>query len=413
MKVNCIIFFVFALVLASSAQIAPNDFVSTGADNTDMVFYELSTGTKTTSSNTDWHLAISIRPTEFPGAPLGGTTIRINEANGVHAIYVPNANASQFDNVDTTGWGNWGLLHDADSILDEGALNSNRSAGIFDFGWGNYNSVSHDVTGDSLYLIQLPNGELKKFMVVVLDRDTAYNIKYSDINNSNVQTLHISKRDYIGKNFVYLNMQTNVVYDKEPLSANWDLLFTKYAARDAVGGEVIAKVGVLANKGRAIGKATGTDAALPYFTGSTSSMMNAIGWNWCTYNNQNDEYVAADSLAYFIKDAASFEYKLVLTNYEGPSTGIIRFNKQDNMATGIESVTSINVNAYPNPANNSLTITSDAITTAHISDLNGRVIDTIAINEGSNTYATSTLANGMYILSLGNGQAVKKLIIQH
>lgn len=413
MKVNCIIFFVLALVFTSSAQITPNDIVSTGTDNTEMVFYQLSTGSKTSASNTDWHLALSIRATEFPAAPLGGTTIRINEANGVHAIYVPNADASQYSNVDTTGWQAWTKLHDADSIMDEGALNSNRGAGIFDFGWGVYNSVSHDVVGDSLYLIQLPNGELKKFVVVNLDRDTAYNIKYSNIDNSNLQNLHISKRNYIGKNFVYLNLQTNTVLDKEPVSANWDLLFTKYAARDVVSGEAIAKVGVLANKNRSIGKATGSDAALTYYNGTPSTMMNAIGWNWNTFDSQSGTYTVQSELAYFIRDANGMDYKIVLTDYEGPSTGIIRFNKADNTATGISNVEAINVSAYPNPVNNSLTILADATTTASINDLNGRVIDTITINEGSNTYATSTLANGIYILSLGNGQAVKKLVVQH
>lgn len=414
MKVNCIIFFVLAFVFTSSAQITtPNDSVSTGSNNTDMVFYQLSTGQKTSTSNTNWHMAISIRPTAFPAAPLGGTTIRINEANGVHVRYVPNANAAEYNNVDTTGWQAWPMLHDADSILDEGALNANRSAGIFDFGWGVYNSVSHDVVGDSLYLIELPDGSLKKFIVVNLDRDTAYNIKYSNIDNSNLQELHISKKDYLGKSFVYLNLYTNAVEDKEPASTDWDLLFIEYAARDVVQGSVVAKVGVLANKTTTVGKANGNAAFYTTYQGSYSSMMNAIGWNWNNYDSQNDVYTVEDSLAYFVRDYYGMAYKLSFTSYAGPSTGVISFYKENQTATGIPETETTSLALYPNPANDILTIVSNITTTANISDLSGRLIDTLLVYEGNNSYATSTLPNGIYLLGLGKGQAVKKLVIQH
>lgn len=419
MKVACIMFLSlvsFCTVFAQST--IPNDSVNTGTDNAQMVFYQLSTGTKTSSSNTDWHLAITVRPTQFPNAPLGGTSIRINEANGVHAYYVPNADATQYSTVDTTGWNAWTRLHDSDSILDEGALNSNRGTGIFDFGWGVYNSVSHDVVGDSMYLIELPNGELKKFIVVDLDRDTAFNIKYSNIDNSDLQNIHISKAQYLNKTFVYLNLLTNQVEDKEPVKTAWDLLFIKYAARDVTQGSITPMVGAWANNGVMVGKATGYDAFYSNYFGNYSSMLNSIGWNWNSYDAQNDQYNVDDSLAYFIRDINGMEYKMNFTSYAGPSTGVISFYKQDNMATGISSLEeSINVSAYPNPAIDVLNIVATETgnnTTATIADLSGKTIETLRLNEGINTYATSQLPNGIYLLNVANANSslTRKLVIQ-
>lgn len=419
MKVACIMFFAFLSFCTCFAQSTiPNDSVNTGTDNAQMVFYQLSTGTKTSSSNTNWHLAITVRPTQFPNAPLGGTSIRINEANGVHAYYVPNADATQYSTLDTTGWHNWTMLHDADSIIDEGALNSNRGAGIFDFGWGVYNSVSHDVVGDSLYLIELPNGELKKFIIVDLDRDTAFNIKYSNIDNSDLQNIHISKADYLNKAFVYLNLLTNQVEDKEPLKTAWDLLFIKYAARDVTQGSIVPKVGVWANTNVNVGKARGDAAFYSMYMGNYSTMLNSIGWNWSSYDAQNDVYNVDDSLAFFIRDLQGMEYKLNFTSYAGPSTGVISFYKQNNNATGISSIeAAINVLAYPNPATDVLNIVAteaDNNTTASIVDLNGKTIEILRLYEGLNTYTTAQLANGIYLLNIANthSSVTKKLVIQ-
>ncbi|HWB63832.1 MAG TPA: hypothetical protein VG603_10000, partial [Chitinophagales bacterium] len=59
-----------ALFTTNAQVLAPNDSALTGTGNTQMVFYSLSTGYKTVSSDTDWHLAITVRPTQYPSAPL-------------------------------------------------------------------------------------------------------------------------------------------------------------------------------------------------------------------------------------------------------------------------------------------------------------------------------------------------------
>lgn len=397
--------------------IAVNDSVTLGAGTSDMVFYQLSTGTKTVSSNTDWDLAITVRATQFPNAPLGGTTIRINEANGVHAIYVPNADATGFNTLDTAGWQSWRKLHDSDTAVDEGALNSNRSSNIFDFGWGVYNSGSHNVVGDSLYLIQLRDGSLRKFLVVDLDKDTVFNIQYANIDNSGLQNLKISKKDYVGKQFVYLDMQTNTLRDKEPLASTWDLQFLKYAANDVLPDTAYPVVGVWVNKSETVAEARGVDVTNNNYGGYTfTDNLNEIGWDWKSFNNQTFQYEIADSLAYFVK-SGSLYYKVVFTGFGGSSTGNINFYVVDlNSATGINEVAETSFVMFPNPSNNQVNVVgSSAISSVAITDLSGKIVAQESINASTAQLSTYNLTNGIYLLHVHttNGVASKKLVVNH
>lgn len=408
---------IFAITLyqLGIAQVTANDSVSLGAGNAQMVFYSLATGTKTTGSNTDWHLAITVRATQFPNSPLGGTTIRINEANGVRAIYVPNADAATFSTVDTTGWQSWRKLHDSDTAVDEGALNGNRSANIFDFGWGVYNSGSHNVVGDSLYLIQLPTGELKKFLVENLDKDTAFNLKYSNIDNSNLQTLKISKKNYQGKQFVYLNLLTNTVEDKEPLASAWDLQFLKYGANDVIPDTSYPVVGVWANKNAQVAEARGVDlASNNYQTYTFSDNLNAIGWDWKSFNNQTFQYEIEDSLAYFVQTQAGPVYKVIFTGYSGSAAGKISFYTELATATGIETLDMPTIVLFPNPSSGYLNIAAgnSAINSVVVTDLSGRVLLNEIASGTVHTITKTELPSGFYVANINvDGQTIAKRFV--
>jgi hypothetical protein len=403
--------------LSIAQAITANDSVSIGAGNSQMVFYKLSDGTKTTSSNADWHLALTVRATQFPNAPLGGTTIRINEANGVKAIYVPNADAAGFSTLDTTGWQSWRKLHDSDTAIDEGALNSNRGSNIFDFGWGTYNSGTHNVTGDSLYLLQLPSGELKKFLVVDLDKDTAFNLKYANIDNSDLQTLKISKKDYQGKQFVYLNLLTNAVHDKEPLASAWDLQFLKYAANDVLPDTAYGVVGVWANKNAKVAEARSVDVTLNNYQAYTfSDNLNAIGWDWKSFNNQTFQYEIEDSLAYFVQTLGGAVYKVIFTGDSGSSTGVISFYTEPvSGTTGVEITEVPAVALFPNPSSNYVNIAveqNENLRSVVITDMSGRVLVNATAGGTFHTINTIDLPNGFYLATINlGGQTVAKRFV--
>jgi hypothetical protein len=73
---------------------------------------------------------------------------------------------------------------------------------------------------------------------------------------------------------------------------------------------------------------------------------------------------------------------------------------------------------YPNPANNSAFIKSNfVIENINITDLSGKLIQQIKINNSSNYYQinTATLTNGFYLIQVNtnNEFVTKKLIVQH
>lgn len=411
--------FVFCAVVTciyTQAQTSTYDTVYTGEKGALSTFYSLATQSKTTPAYNDWHLAISVRASAFPTSPLCGTTMRMNEPIGVNVYYVPNTSAAQFDNMDTTGYAQWTKLHDSDTALDEGVLNSNRDrSAIFDFGWGVYNSATHNVVGDSVYLIQLPNGELKKFTVILLQRDTAFDIKYANIDNSNKQIIHIGKRDYIGKQFVYLNMLNNTVADKEPLGTAWDLQFLRYDASDFIDGKHVPVIGVWLNKGLEAARRTHHDVTDNNYSNLTfSTEMNTIGWNWKrqinvmaiesgkTESEGLSVYALEDSTSYFIKARNGDYYKLVFTGYNAQS-GVISFYTQNlSNATAIneaENTATLQTRVFPNPAGSQLNVFTPALpATLRVLDLSGRVVNELPATDNLTQLNTSALANGVYLL---------------
>lgn len=399
----------------------PNDSVSIGTGYTKMVFYNLSTGAQTEASNADWHLAISVRPSPIPpgGNPQDGAAIRINEQLGMSVAVAPRNNASTFDNIDTAGWADWTKLHDSDSKMIEGALNSNRRlSNPFDFGWGIYNQVTHNVMGDSVFIITLPNGIVKKFMVEGLIKDTAYQIKYSNLDNSDLQQVQIRKSLYTGKNFVYLNLADNSIHDKEPAYNMWDLQFLKYTGVNILGLPYYPVTGVWVNRGVSVAKAEGVDVMSNDYSGHTfATEMNTIGWDWKEFVAPG--YSIADSLVYFTRTAQGQYFKLVFTGFGGSSNGMFRFYKEEIVAsTSIEDVKDIFWNVYPNPVNEQLFInTNGNEALVKIFDLTGNIVAETQVTAAHKTSIyTGSLPNGIYVVSAtlsNNMTGIRKIIVQH
>lgn len=406
-------------VTGYSQSIAANDSAITGAGNTEMVFYQLSTGTKTTASNTDWHLALSVQPSQFPSNTLQGASLRINEANGIKVYEIPGFTADSFNVVvDTTGYHSWLNVHDSDTLLNFGALNTGYNIPSFFYGWGAYaGPPTHNVVGTKVYLFCFPGGEMKKFMVNDLDKDTAWNVQYADLDNSNLQNVHVSKKDFLGKQYVYLDMLTQTIRDKEPLASDWDLQFLKYAGTDVMPGSTYAVLGVWINKGISSAKAEGVEVSgNNYGAYSFSTQLNAIGWNWKHYDNQNSVYVIQDSLAYFIQTKSGDVYKVIFTGYH-PANGVVDFYQQLIPTTGIKEYSATHFTVFPNPVANELYIRSDiSIATQEITitDMSGRVVVKTTGDVGAQTSIhTGNLANGCYLLRITDRhqQYIQRLVV--
>jgi hypothetical protein len=415
-----ILMFLVAVATFSTTVSAQADSVTLSAGSQNMVFYNLQNGTKTVTSNTDWHLAFSVRPQVFPTNTLQSTTIRTNEANGVAIYEIPGFTADSFSlTIDTAGFQSWKRVYDADSVLDEGAMNSGKNIQVFDYGWGVYSSApNYNVEGKKVYLIILPNGNFKKFKVDALVRDTAWVFRYADLDNSNLQVQNISKKSYPGKNFFYFNLLNNQVIDKEPLSSQWDILFTKYNTFDVLPDTTVSVTGVLLNKSRTAYERSSVEVGDNNYSGGTfSPMMNTIGWDWKTLNQFTFLYDMTDSLSYFVQTNSGV-YKIFFTKFEGSSTGKIVFNVESFGITRINEIApQPKLTLYPNPTKGAIQLaynSNNLINNVEIFNVNGALVASWQDVNPNTTIDLSQLENGLYFIqiSTNEGTQTQKLLLQ-
>ena len=205
----------------SKAQ-ATTDTVSLGTGYTNQLWYSLPNNEQGTAPKNNWDLMFDV--SGF------GSSIHINSITGTQLWRYTAADTSGWPTLDTAGIDGWTPLYNSDTswifgAFDKGMVFSNPN----DLGWGVYNSITHIVTGDSLYVIKLASGAYKKLWIQSLASGN-YNFKYANIDGSSQQSGTIVKSAYSGKNFAYFSLQSNMALDREPASANWDLLFTQYTA---------------------------------------------------------------------------------------------------------------------------------------------------------------------------------------
>jgi hypothetical protein len=151
-----------------------------------------------------------------------------------------------------------------------------------DYGWGRYNSASHDVVGDSLYLIKLRDGSLRKLWIMrKYSSLNTYEFRYANLDGSGDTTVVLDCNPYSDKNFVGFSLTTNQVVDFEPVSStDWDILFTKYMYTYP-DGVLYPVTGVLSNYDIKVNK---FEHVAPDFRAfdpaAMDSSRSAIGWDW-------------------------------------------------------------------------------------------------------------------------------------
>lgn len=389
-----------AITSMLSAQIV-SDIVTTGEGYTNQIWYSLANGEVGNAPKDNWDLAFEIS---------GFTaSIRYNEQKGM-AVYASPYSIADWAAVDTTGMANnWEVLHDDPKSWERGAFNM-YSSSDFDLGWGIYNVVTHVIAGDSIYVVKLANGNFKKLRIDNLAAGT-YNFTYADIDGQNEISAALVKSQFSGKNFGYYNLETNEVVDREPLSEDWDITFTKYI--DLVGPDATTPYGVtgiLQNYTAETAEATETpvdDAVWSDF--SFSDEINVIGYDW-KYFDFSLGYVITENLSYFIMDQNGSVYQVVFTGFDGTTTGIYEFTVEEVGTVGITEIDIYNLRAFPNPSqgeNVNIHWDFGDFNQLRLIDLSGKLVlsQNISSQSHSAEIPTSQLASGVYILQLQGANA--------
>jgi hypothetical protein len=289
------------------------DSISMGAGYADEVFYSLDNGIVKVSPRSSWDIAFSTNPMS--------STVLINEGYGVELYAYPKGDFAAWDNVDTSGMAEWPALYNADTAWYFGAFDRNET-GHPDYGWGVYNTQTHDVVGDSLFIIKTSDGSLLKiFIEKRAAMSNSFTIQYGSIDQAG-ESKEIACAPYTDKNFVYFSLASGEILDIEPDSDSWDLLFTKYYD-ESIPYNV---TGVLTNMEIETAEIRDTDPGLADpSTAEFSSHISVIGSDWKTFDMGTFQYLIEPDRCYFVRRGDD-TFKLTFTGTDGSASGKIVFD---------------------------------------------------------------------------------------
>jgi hypothetical protein len=402
----------FALVMGLAVQ-AQSVTVTVGAGYANDVFYSFENGTVATVDRANWDIGFNTSPFSI--------SIIANHGSGVEVYSYPSGDTSAWATLDTANM-NWPQLYNSLDSWDDGAFAQN-DLGHPDYGWGIYNMGNHHITGDSLFVLKTVNGDYKKLWIV--EKNAVANIwtfKYADIDGSNEQVVTLNAGTYDTKNFVYYSIDNNQIEDREPVSEDWDILFTKYFDYTIP----YAVTGVLSNEAHTLIEEvsqSGLDQAtfVTYTEANFASDISIVGSDWKSFNMGTFAYDVADSTVFFAKtynsNGDSVYHKFYFTAFGGSSTGDYVFNQTLLLHTDVEAIESSNtIEVYPNPAQDQVNVVLDyeGLTSVRIYDMNGKVVFSTEV-EQSNILPINieNLQQGIYFLQvINNGNSYSQKIVK-
>ena len=323
------------------------DTVSIGVGYSQQVWYKLETDKETKSLANNWDLAFSTRISR-------DAAIWIHPNASLFKAVAP-ASAWTRLNVDTLTLTPDKQQFNADTVWYTGAFNYTGD-NLFNYGWGTYNIITHNVVGDSIYILKTPSGAWKKIFIEKLAYDTSYFFKYADLDGANEKSFELKKKNFANKDFGYFSLTTNNTVDREPLSKDWDLTFLRYIGLTPDGTGKLQNyplTGVLSSDNVTVVKVR-RDTTNDKTDGlNFQSKINVIGADWKSFDQANSRWKLLDSTAYFIKLSSGKLFKIIFTGFGGATNGNMIFTREELKAI-TSSLNNPNdgvavLGVYPNP----------------------------------------------------------------
>ena len=359
--------------------------ISMGNNYANQIFYSMQNGEIKNISNDNWDLAFT--------TDQYASTIRTNDGKGVELYTYHLGDTSDWQNINVSILNNLSSgMYNSEISWYDGAF-ENNSLGHPDYGWGVYNMINHNVTGDSLYIIKTINGNWKKIWIQELTTAGEYIFKFANLDGSNEITQSILKTNYTDKNFIYFSIDQNTIIDREPISSEWDITFTKYIS--PVQAMPYPVTGVLTNNNTEVAKATGVTDPLTYFDYSNHNFnneINSIGYDWKSYQGS---FVVDANRCYFIKDKNENIWRLVFNSFDGMSTGNVEFNTELIFNTSSENINKASsLNVFPNPTTQNTNL---------IFDFEEECLINIYDISGVQVYSNQLNSTGLKLINLPTG----------
>ncbi len=393
-----------------------SDTVSTGIGQVDQTWYSLESGEQGSVVADNWDIAFDV-------SSSFGTSIRINSEYGVKLWVYPNGDNSDWSTTDTSGINQWNPIYNSDTSWSLGAFDATADPNDdFDVGWGIYNVVTHEITGDSIHIIELTDGSFKKLKIESLISGV-YSFTFASIDGTNEVAATLDKANFTDKLFGYYSLLDETVRDREPVStSDWDLLFTKHTEFIPTPYPVAS---ILLRPGLTAALETGVSDPATYSDYQSADFVtpiNTIGYNWKSFNGQG--YTIENDRVYFVKNENDEVWKIIPTGFGGNANGNFAFDLEK-IATahlGEESAPQLVFSLYPNPAQQgelniiaeskgSSSFTTTILTTA------GEQVAAFERTPGKglvqHKFDIGHLRPGVYIVRVaaGNEMKTKKLIV--
>ncbi|MBL7719106.1 MAG: T9SS type A sorting domain-containing protein [Flavipsychrobacter sp.] len=417
---------IFIASLSAAHAQAVLDTVSMGAQYANNVWYSLENDEVGTQPVGNWEIALAATSSQTSSLTtalhINSKVVKLYEAAGV-----PVADFSTVTTFDNT----WTELYNTDTTWSIGAFNTTTPMNQFDYGWGSYNTTTHNVEANRVFVLEYvgTTPTYRKMYVTLNTMAGTYTLVHANLDNSDMHTETLDFSPYTDKNFFYFTLTGNAIVDREPETDNWDLLFTQYAAY--IPTPYFPVTGILHNVDVEVIKAqqvADVTTFVNYGAHTFDYKINGIGYNWKTLNNQTFTYNIEDSTVYFVKVANGDIWKMIMTGFGGSSNGSSMFSKEKLLTASVHTVQGASESSlavYPNPSTAATAQivyhlgSNNRSVVLSVLDVTGKVVATAALDNTKGLHqqaipGADRLLPGMYLVhvSTDKGSMQQKLIIQ-
>jgi hypothetical protein len=399
------------------------DSVSLGSNYSTEVFYSLSMGETQSSEITEWDLAHTTVSRD--------NCLRLNHAKGWELRQYPKGSTADWATMDTSDWKSWPIYFNSPDNHLLGAFNRTKnSKNVWDFSWGVYNPNSHEVVGDSLFLLIKDGQPFLKFWPVVQKINGDLIIETQALDGSSAKRDTLLQSTAGKRHHKYLSFAQGQ-FNVEPLKDQWDLRFTQYAepqwdaTNSAWKPNIVVGVQSSPNlRVKPIENHTWQWALDSFwsYNGATLFDLNAVGSNWKVLDSQTQTWSVNPNLTYWL-DNDSSQVLFHFIKFEGETSGKIVFEYWPMAQTLnlLEPQKREIAKAFPNPVLDQLFIPLSSLEAAELTLYNsqGQCVarsGQISLQNGSAPVISMPfehLPSGRYVLKTAqNGQTHSQIIIK-
>ncbi len=411
------------------AQTPIKDTVSMGSGYANAVYYNLRTGAKSQSAISTWHMSHTTVSRD--------NCIRLNHLNGVDVYAYPKGSNKDFSTMDTAGWSSWKHLYNDIHTHELGALNQSTNAkDPMDFSWGIYNSTTHEIEGDSLYLFVINTPSVGKsylkFMPILQTATGDLIFRFARLDGSIDKTDTLLQSSFTGKSYKYYNFTKGAV-QPEPIRENWDLLFTRYMAPTTPPGGgpkvMYPTMGVESKRGERVSKITNytwdviatnppqsiAGIKMTGTPGELSKDLTKIGGDWKAYDGAAMTWNISTDWNYIVetiriqgttKDTAF--WMLAFTGFSGSAKGETQLKRMElkTSTAAVSQSKQFSAKLFPNPSSDNILIMANGISEkaiVQIIGMDGRLIHSNSnceFSQGAVQLSVQDLPRGIYFVTI-------------